>query len=197
MRRKVLFSITAIPLLIVGISVDVEAVRPQETRRPDTIGDLTGRDAVGFRKDKVTKESVGERPDFRPPSTKQAMQDFREIQELNLSLKRASKESPLAFEGLVATAKRMGVVANRLNALLVLPKPKQKPEFARAETPEEFQQQIEDMNSNVKAFVTNPIFRQLTDSTRDLPREAGENLGKVIALSKSLEEGALKLSGKN
>jgi hypothetical protein len=195
MSLRVLFSLTAIPLLAASV-IAYGAGEPQE-RRTDPIGDTSGRDAVGFRKDKVTKESVGERPDFRPPSTKQAIQDFREIQELNITIGRASRESPLAFQQVEAAARRMGVVASRLNTALMLPKLKQKPGFARAETTEELLLRVADMNSSVKAFVTNPVFQQLTDSTRDLPREASENLARVIALSKLLEEAARKLGSRN
>src|SRR5262245_34646830 len=195
MSLRILFSVTAIPVLAAGI-VAYAAGEPQE-RKPDPIGDVSGRDAVGFRKDKVTKESVGERPDFRPPSTKQAIQDFREIQELNVAIGRAAKESPAGFQQVEAAAKRMGVVAARLNGALLLPKPKQKLQFARAETSEELLRHVDDMNSTVKAFVTNPLFRQITDSTRDLSREASENLARVIALSKLLEEAARKLGSQN
>jgi hypothetical protein len=194
MSLRVPTSLTAILVLLGVTSAHIAAGATQE-RRSDPIGDLTGRDAVGFRKDKVTKESVGERTASPPPSTKQAMEDFREIQELNFALRRLAKEKPLAFQNVAETARKMRVVSSRLNFSLVLPKPRQKLDLALAETPEALQNQIADIDSSVKAFVTNPMFQQLNDSTRDLPREAGENLNKVVALSKLLEEGATKLGG--
>jgi hypothetical protein len=58
---------------------------------------------------------------------------------------------------------------------------------------DELLDRIKDLDANIKAFVTNPLFRQLNDTSRNLPLEASVNLSRVIALSKVVEESAAKL----
>jgi hypothetical protein len=169
-------------------------VASAQTRAEGPIGDMTGRDAVGFRKDKVTKETVGERNNTpRSPSTEQVIQDFRLIQELNYKLRDAAKLAPLAHEEIAATAKRIRDVAGRLKVSLALPKAKEKIELAAAQSDQELVNQMGEINGHIKAFVTNPIFSSVTAADKNLPAEAGMNLNKVIEMSKALEQGANRL----
>jgi hypothetical protein len=168
-----------------------------QVRRPDPIGDETGRDAVGFRKDSVTKESLGERRSpANTPTTKQAMEDFMEIQKINRQIQEIARQDPTALEGIAMSAKDMNTRAKRLKTSLSLPSvPKEmnKNEIAPPASADELLSQVKELDTNVKVFVTNPIFRQVSDTTRDLPMEASVSLSKVIALSKVLEQGANRL----
>jgi hypothetical protein len=170
------------------------AVASAQTRAEGTIGDMTGRDAVGFRKDKVTKETVGD-TNATPRSliTQQAIQDFKLIQELNYKIRDAAKASTLELEDIAATAKKVREVAGRLKVSLALPKPKEKMEFAPAQSAEEFAKQVAEFYVRIKAFVSNPLFRNVTDSKGDLPLEAGTDLNKIIEMSRALEQGANRL----
>jgi hypothetical protein len=162
-----------------------------QTRAEERTGDMTGRDAVGFRKDKVTKETVGERNNTpRSPSTSQVIEDFRLIQELNYKLRDTTKLAPLAFEEIAVTAKKIREVAGRLKVSLALPKPKEKSPFAPPQSDDELLKQVGEINAHIKAFVTNPIFSSVTEAGKDLPMEAGINLNKVIEMTKALEQGA-------
>lgn len=170
------------------------AVASAQSRAEGPIGDMIGRDAVGFRKDKVTKETVGERNNTpRSPSTEHVMQDFRLIQELNLKLRDAAKPSPLAHDEIAATAKKIRDVAGRLKVSLALPKAKEKSEFDMAQSDEDIVNQVGEINAHIKAFVTNPIFSSVTDAGKNLPVDASINLNKVIEMSKALEQGANRL----
>lgn len=168
-----------------------------QERRPGTVGDETGRDAVGFRKDAATKETVGERrASANTPTTKQAMEDFMQIQKINRQIQDIAQVKPLALEGIAAAAKDVSARAKRLKASLSLPSPPKeaiKAGTAAAASTDELLNRIKELDANVKAFVTNPIFRQMSDTGRDLPMEASVSLSKVIALSKVLEESASRL----
>src|SRR5215831_15695936 len=95
--------ITRLFFLAISVVVAVSAVAQE--RRPATPGDETGRDAVGFRKDKVTNETVGERrPSANTPTTKQAIEDFLEIQKLNKQIQEMSKAQPLTLDKIAAAA---------------------------------------------------------------------------------------------
>jgi len=168
-----------------------------QTRRPDPIDVETGRDVAGFRKDSVTKESVGERRDrANTPTTKQAIEDFMEIQKTNRQIQDIAKLQPLALEGIATAAKNVSTRAKRLKVSLALPAPPkdvtQIGMTASAST-DELLNRIKELDANIKAFVTNPLFRQMNDTSRNLPLEASVSLSKVIALSKVVEESAAKL----
>jgi hypothetical protein len=168
-----------------------------QVRRPDPVGDETGRDAVGFRKDSVTKETVGDRrAPANTPTTKQAIEDFREIQKINRQIQDIAKQTPLALEGIATGAKDLRSRASRLKTSLSLPSaPKEAVKTGRepSASTDDLLKQIAELDANIKAFVTNPIFRQMNDSSRDLPIEASIALSKVIGLSKVLEESAKRL----
>ena len=168
-----------------------------QARRPDPIGDETGRDAVGFRKDGVTKESVGDRrAPANTPTTKQAIEDFMQIQKVNRQIQDLAKQKPLTLDGIAEAAKEVGVRAKRLKTSLSLPsapKDSVKRGIEASASPDELLTWITDLDANIKAFVTNPIFRQLSDSDRNLPLEASVSLSKVITLSKGVEESARRL----
>lgn len=168
-----------------------------QVRRPDPVGDETGRDAVGFRKDSVTKETVGERrAPANTPTTKQAMEDFMQIQKINRQIQDIAKQTPLALEGIALGAKDLSARANRLKASLSLPSPPKeasKTGIAPSTSTDELLSRIKELDANIKGFVTNPIFRQVSDTSRDLPMEASVSLSKVIALSKALEQSANRL----
>ena len=190
MKLKSVLSLAFVGLMLASVSSQSTwASGAQE----HPIGDLTGRDAVGFRKDKVTTESVGERTIMRAPDTKQTMQDFREIQELNIILRRASVAAPLPLNEIAETATKMNTIAVRMKGNLILPKPKEKAVITPADSLDGLVSQIGETDANVKAFVTNPIFRQGTDTKRDLPMEASTNLARLIALTKALHEGVTKV----
>jgi len=179
-----------------AILVVAFAATAQE-RRPPTSGDETGRDAVGFRKDSVTKETVGERRDrANTPTTKQAIEDFMEIQKTNRQIQDITKQQPLALKGIAEAAKDVSTRAKRLKVSLALPAPPkevtQTGMTASAST-DELLNRIKELDANIKAFVTNPLFRQMNDTSRNLPLEASVSLSKVIALSKVVEESAAKL----
>src|SRR5262245_61788940 len=111
-------------LYFLAISVVVAVTSLAQVRRPSTTGDETGRDAVGFRKDKVTNETVGERrPSANSPTTKQAMEDFLEIQKLNKEIQQMSKAQPLTLDKLATAAKQVNTRAGRLKTSLSLPSP--------------------------------------------------------------------------
>lgn len=168
-----------------------------QSRRPVPVGDETGRDAVGFRKDAVTKETVGDRrAPANTPTTKQAIEDFMQIQKTNRQIQGLAQQKPLALEGIASGAKDVGMRAKRLKTSLSLPSPPKEAVKNGITTPastDELLNQIKELDTNIRAFVTNPIFRQLNDSTRDLPLEASVSLSKVITLSKVLEESARRL----
>lgn len=168
-----------------------------QARRPDPVGDETGRDAVGFRKDSVTKETVGDRrARANTPTTKQAIEDFMQIQKVNRHIQDLAAQKPLALDGIAAAAKDVSTRANRLKTSLSLPSPPKdavKSGMATSASTDELLNRIKELDTNIKAFVTNPIFRQMSDSTRDLPLEASVSLSKVISLSKVLEESARRL----
>jgi hypothetical protein len=192
-----------IPVLIItraflfALTMVVSVAAFAQERRPGTPGDETGRDAVGFRKDKVTNETVGERrPSANTPTTKQAIEDFLEIQKINQQIQQMSREQPLTLDKIASAAKQVSTRASRLRTSLSLPAPPK--ETAKTEAPgrattDQLLEQIKELDVNIKAFATNPIFRQMNDSTKDLPMEASINLKKVIGLSKWLEEQASKL----
>lgn len=168
-----------------------------QERRPPTSGDETGPDAIGFRKDSVTKESVGERrASANTPTTKQAIEDFMEIQKTNRQIQNIAKQQPLALEGIADAAKDVTTRAKRLKTSLSLPAPPkevtQTAMTASAST-DELLTRIKELDANLKAFVTNPLFRQMNDTSRNLPLEASISLSKVIALSKVVEQSAAKL----
>jgi len=168
-----------------------------QTRRPDTLDVETGRDAVGFRKDSVTKESVGERRTHaNTPTTKQAIEDFMEIQKTNRHIQDIARQQPLALEGIANAAKDLSTRAKRLKVSLSLPAPPKEVTqtgMTASSSTDELLDRIKDLDANIKAFVTNPLFRQLNDTSRNLPLEASVNLSRVIALSKVVEESAAKL----
>jgi len=193
MKLKRVWSLAFVGLMLASVSSETSVAIGARGQREAPIGDLTGRDAVGFRKDKVTKESLGERTVMRGPDTKQTIQDFREIQELNIKLRRASTDAPLSLEDVIDTATKMNATALRLKNNLILPKPKGKTDVALAASIETLVFQIGVTDASVQAFVTNPLFRQRTDPSRDLPMEASTNLAKVIALTKAVREGASKV----
>jgi len=179
-----------------AILVVAVAATGQERRSPAS-GDETGRDAVGFRKDSVTKETVGERrAHANTPTTKQAIEDFMEIQKTNRQIQDITKQQPLALKGIAEAAKDVITRAKRLKASLSLPAPPkevtQTAMTASAST-DELLNRIKELDANIKAFVTNPLFRQMNDTSRNLPLEASVSLSKVIALSKVVEESAAKL----
>jgi hypothetical protein len=180
----------------VAILVIAVATAGQE-RRPDPVGDLTGRDAVGFRKDGVTKETVGDRrAPANTPTTKQAIEDFIQIQKVNRQIQDMAQQKPLALEGIAAAAKDLSKTAQRLKTSLSLPSPPKeavKTGIALPASTDELLNQVKELDMSIKAFVTNPIFRQLTDTSRDLPKEASVSLSNVITLSKVLEGGARRL----
>ena len=193
MKPRSVLSLALVGLMLAGVSLEIPCAFGGQAQREAPIGDLTGRDAVGFRKDKVTTASVGERSIMRSPDTKQTMQDFREIQELNIKLRKASKETSPALEDVIETATKMNTIALRLKNDLILPKPKEKIDVTPAASIEALVTQIGDTDANVKLFVTNPLFRQGTDTVRNLPLEASTNLAKIIALTKAVREGASKV----
>jgi hypothetical protein len=168
-----------------------------QERRVDPVGDETGRDAVGFRKDSVTKESVGERrARANTPTTKQAIEDFMEIQKTNRHIQDIAKQQPLVLEGIANAAKDVSTRAKRLKVSLSLPAPPKEVTqtgMTASSSTDELLDRIKDLDANIKAFVTNPLFRQLNDTSRNLPLEASVNLSRVIALSKVVEESAAKL----
>lgn len=168
-----------------------------QERRPDPVGDLTGRDAVGFRKDSKTKETVGDRrAPANTPTTKQAIEDFMQIQKVNRQIQDMAQQKPMALEGIAAAAKDLSKTAQRLKTSLSLPAPPKdavKTGIALPASTDELLNQVKELDTSIKAFVTNPIFRQLTDTSRDLPKEASVSLSNVITLSKVLEGGARRL----
>lgn len=167
-----------------------------QARRPVPVGDETGRDAVGFRKDSVTKETLGDRrTPANSPTTKQAIEDFMQIQKINRQIQDMAQQKPLALELIAHGAKDLRGRANRLKSSLSLPSPPKEAETAAAppSSTDELLEMINELDANIKGFVRNPIFRQITDSGRDLPMEASVSLRKVIALSRVLEQSAHRL----
>jgi len=184
-------------LFFLAVSLTVAVSSSAQVRRPGTPGDETGRDAVGFRKDKVTNETVGERrASAKSPTTKQAIEDFLEIQKLNQEIQQLSKAQPLTLDKLATAAKQINTRAGRLKTSLSLPSPPKettKVESSGSASTEQLVEQIKELDVNVKAFAGNPLFQQVNDTTRDLPMDASIHLRKVINVSKWLEEQANKL----
>lgn len=177
-------------LLVIQIAVAGQA------RRTPPVGDETGRDAVGFRKDAVTKETVGDRrAPANSPTTKQAIEDFMQIQKVNRQIQEFAQQKPLALKDIETGAKDLRNRANRLKTSLSLPNPP-KDAIENVVAPKELDEllsRIKELDTSIKQFVTNPIFRQMADSSKDLPMEASVSLRRVIALSKALEESANRL----
>ena len=167
-----------------------------QSRRPGPVAEETGRDAVGFRKDAVTKETLGDRrAPANSPTTKQAIEDFMQIQKVNKHIQEIAQQKPLALKDIATEAKDLNSRANRLKTSLSLPSPP-KESLANVVAPKETDEllsRIKELDTSIKQFVTNPIFRQMTDSSKDLPMEASVSLRRVIALSKALEESANRL----
>jgi hypothetical protein len=171
-----------------------------QSRATSPAAEETGRDSLGFRRDKVTKETVGERRNTASaPTTKQAMEDFMELQKINRNIVIGSKETPLALEKIAEDAKQINSRASRLKASLVLPSPPKqasKSEVAPASSTEELKGQIKDLDSNVKAFVANPLFRSVRQADKDSTTDASDassHLQQVIELSRVLQRSAEKL----
>ena len=175
----------------------IAVVSGGQARRPDTVGDLTGPDAVGFRKDGVTKETVGDRrAPANSPTTKQAIEDFLQLQKVNRQIQDIAKQNPLELEGIAAAAKEVSIRAKRLKTSLSLPSPPKdevKNGMTASASTDELLNRIKELDTNIKTFVTNPLFQQMNEAGRDLPREASVSLSNVITLSKVLEESARKL----
>src|SRR5215216_2324010 len=94
-------------MTITGL-LGVTTAYAQSDARGPTPDTTTGADSYGFRKEKITKESIGERNNTpRSPNTKQALEDFRQLQELNYKLRDQAKASPLALEEIAQTAKKI------------------------------------------------------------------------------------------
>lgn len=180
-----------------GAILVIAVAAPAQQRRLPPVGDETGRDAVGFRKDSVTKETLGDRrAPANSPTTKQAIEDFMQIQKINRQIQDIAQQAPLALDGIATGAKDLSARANRLKTSLSLPSPPKeavKTAIAPSATTDELLERIKELDANIKGFVTNPIFRQMTDSSRNLPMEASVSLRNVIALSKVLEESARRL----
>jgi hypothetical protein len=171
-----------------------------QTRATAPAAEETGRDSLGFRRDKVTKETVGDRRTIASaPTTKQAMEDFMEIQKINRNIVTGSKESPIALEKIVADAKQITNRATRLKTSLSLPSPPKqsdKAELALASSTEDLMGQIKELDTNVKAFVTNPLFRNVRQAEKDHSADASDaslRLHQVIELSRVLQRSAEKL----
>jgi len=188
---------TVIRVIFCAISLALAVTAAGQERRPGSPGDETGRDAVGFRKDRVTNETVGERRDrANTPTTKQAVEDFLELQKINQQIQQMTKAEPLELEKIAAAAKQISGRAARLRTSLSLPIPpneNNKTGLVVSSSTDQLLEHIKELDASIKAFVTNPIFRQMNDSTKNLPMEASVHLRKVIALSKLLEEGAKRL----
>jgi hypothetical protein len=179
------------------------AVMAQDRTR-GTVGDETGRDAVGFRKDSVTKETVGGmRSSASPPTAAQAVEDFMQIQKSNRQLQDMSKSQPLGLAQIAASAKEVNTRAARLKTSLTLPKPpkrEDKTEIAMAATNDELLSQIKELDLNVKAFVTNPRFRQVRQADKDdsqQAKEASASLQKMIEISQTILRSAERLQHLN
>lgn len=171
-----------------------------QSRASSPAAEETGRDSLGFRRDKVTKETVGERRErASAPTTKQAMEDFSEIQKINRNIVTASKETPLSLEKIAEDAKQMSARASRLKTSLALPSPPKqsnKTELAPAGSTEDLMGQIKELDENVKAFVTNPVFRSVRQADKDASNDANDaslRLHQVIELSRVLQRSADKL----
>jgi len=117
-----------------------------QSRATSPAAEETGRDSLGFRRDKVTKETVGERrTTATAPTTKQAMEDFMELQKINRHILIGSKETPLALEKIAEDAKQITNRASRLKTSLSLPSPPKqtdKSELALAASTEDLKSQI-------------------------------------------------------
>jgi hypothetical protein len=174
-----------------------------QTRATAPTGEETGRDAYGFRVDKVTKESVGEKADrerARTPTVQQAIEDFREIQRLNLEISTVIKSAPTAFDKIAEAAKDINTRAGRLKVSLVLPMPakgEDKKEPSVATTADEFMSLVGRLDLSIKAFVKNPKFRGIKQAGKDEAaeaKEAGASLYQVIELSRVVRQSADTLS---
>ena len=194
MKARILFFALCASILLVAPSTY------SQSRATTPAAEETGRDSLGFRRDKVTKETVGERrTSASAPTTKQAMEDFMELQKINRTIVNGSKESPLLLEKIAEDAKQLTTRASRLKTSLSLPSPPKqsdKSELAVASSTEDLKSQIKELDSNVKAFVSNPLFRSVRQADKDSATEAseaGSHLQQVIELSRVLQRSAEKL----
>lgn len=198
MKRTLCFLIAYASILTMTL-----AVMAQERSR-GTVGEETGRDAAGFRKDSVTKETVGGmRSPASTPTTSKAVEDFMQIQKSNRQIQDIAKSQPLGLEQIAGSAKEVNNRASRLKTSLTLPKPpkqEDKTEVTMAGTNDELLSQIKELDVNVKAFVTNPRFRQTRPADKDDSPEAknaSANLQKIIELSQLIQRGAERLQHLN
>jgi hypothetical protein len=182
-------------VLALVLSLTVSA----QDRRTGTSGDETGRDAVGFRKDAVTKETVGERRNrATTPTTAEAIEDFRQIQKVNRDIIDMLKSEPLALDQLARAAKEVNTRASRLRRSLQLTdvKDEKSAEITPPGSGDELLSLVKTLDENVQAFVHNPRFRgiQPADKNPEVEeREASKNLRQVIEVSRALQQGAEKL----
>ena len=143
----------------------IAVVSGGQARRPDTVGDLTGPDAVGFRKDGVTKETVGDRrAPANSPTTKQAIEDFLQLQKVNRQIQDIAKQNPLELEGIAAAAKEVGIRAKRLKTSLSLPSPPKdavRNGVTASASTDELLNRIKELDTNIKTLERKKMLQKI------------------------------------
>jgi hypothetical protein len=190
-------SVRHLVLVCAALSLIATVARAQ-SRQPAPVGDETGPDAVGFRKKEVTVETVGDRrARANSPTTKQAIEDFMQIQKINQHIQAMLKSESMPLKDLASDAKDVHLRANRLKTSLLLPAGKEeKAEETIATSSDDLVSLIKQLNDNVRGFVTNPRFRNMqpADTTAEqLAEDAGIKLSRVIELSHVIQQSAEKL----
>jgi hypothetical protein len=188
------FSALLVVILLCASGILAQSRRPGFGRPPTVVRDETGREADVLRKDQV-KPTSGD--PVTAAVTKQAIEDFMQIQKLGRLMQELSKKEPVELERVAGAAKELNSRAGRLKASLLLPPPPKEDvnASARAASNAELSAQINELNSNIRAFVTNPRFRNL-QSAKDPEadaRDASLSLGLVIEISRAINRRADQL----
>jgi hypothetical protein len=177
---------------IILATVCAPALGQQRKRAPQ--GPQTGSDYIGFRLEEKIKSDVSDVNAAPRPTAQQAMEDFLRIQQISrLLVDIAGADKPLPLDLVAKAAADVNKRAQRLKALLRLPKPPKSSEEADttpATTAEDIKEQIEKLGVGVKALVSNPMFQNVKAADRDLAAEASIDLQKVTEMSKVLQNAA-------
>jgi hypothetical protein len=169
--------------------------RPGSTRPPTIVRDETGREADKLRKDQYKNASEDA---VAASATKLAIEDFMEIQKLGRSIHELSNEERLDLEGIATAAKEINKRSSRLRTSLSLPSPPKEAvdkTGGQVASSDDLSTLAGELNANIRAFVTNPRFRNLRSAT-DPEAEATQasvRLARVIEISRGLHRRAEQL----
>ena len=176
--------------IILLASFCAPAVGQQRKSAPQ--GPQTGSDYIGFRLEEKIKSDVSDVSAAPRPTAQQAMEDFLRIQQISrLLVDMTGAGKPLPLDLVAKAAGDVNKRAQRLKSTLRLPKPPKSPEKSEStSTVGDIKEQIEQLDTSVKALVSNPMFQNVKAADRDLPIEASRDLQRVMEMSRLLQQSA-------